>query len=102
MIHVSVLLQDGDITSLKISGHANAGAYGSDVVCAAVSAAAFGLGNALDELKADAETVVTRNRIEIRAGRDERTQIIMRTGLIQLETIREKQKRFIEIRKTEV
>ena len=41
MIKISVMRQDDDkIIGLSVEGHAGAGAYGQDIVCAAVSALA--------------------------------------------------------------
>lgn len=50
MIHVGVSHSDKKITSLEISGHAESGPYGHDLVCAGVSAVSFGLVNAVHEL----------------------------------------------------
>lgn len=42
--------QDGDIISFEVSGHANTGPYGSDIVCAAVSALTFSTVNGVEAL----------------------------------------------------
>ncbi len=102
MIQVSASVHDGRIVSLRVSGHAGSGEYGKDLVCAAVSAVVFGLCNALDIQTGRADAEISNNRIAIKAGEDEKTQIIMRTGLIQLETIAETHHKFIQIKKTEV
>ena len=47
MIHVSMFRSQGDITGFEISGHAESGPYGHDLVCAAVSAVSFGVVNAI-------------------------------------------------------
>src|SRR5699024_12152227 len=39
-----------EISSFVVSGHANSGPYGQDLVCAAVSAVTFGAGNAVLEI----------------------------------------------------
>lgn len=50
MIHVSMFRSQGDITGFEISGHAESGPYGHDLVCAAVSAVSFGAVNAVVNL----------------------------------------------------
>ena len=42
--------QANDIISFEVSGHANAGPYGSDIVCAAVTALAFSTVNGIEAL----------------------------------------------------
>lgn len=41
---------DGSIAQFKLSGHAESGPYGHDLVCAAVSAVSFGAVNAVIKL----------------------------------------------------
>ncbi|BAM47156.1 ribosomal-processing cysteine protease Prp [Amphibacillus xylanus] len=51
MIKVKINRNDsGNITAYELSGHANSGPYGYDLVCAAVSAVAFGMTNAVIKL----------------------------------------------------
>ncbi|WP_394217913.1 ribosomal-processing cysteine protease Prp [Halobacillus trueperi] len=50
MIHVSMFRSQGEITGFEISGHAESGPYGHDLVCAAVSAVSFGAVNAVISL----------------------------------------------------
>ena len=102
MIHVSASVHDGNIVRLRVSGHADYSEHGKDLVCAAVSAVVFGLCNALDIQTGRADAEILKNQIVIKADEDEKTQIIMRTALIQLETIEETQHQFIQIKKTEV
>ncbi|MEE3487033.1 MAG: ribosomal-processing cysteine protease Prp [Bulleidia sp.] len=103
MVHISVDTRNGKILALKATGHAESAPYGQDLVCAGVSVVMIGLCNALDEMKTDARLSVRNNLISIETdGLDETAQVILKTGLIQLETVQETQKRFIEIKKTEV
>ncbi|HLS22296.1 MAG TPA: ribosomal-processing cysteine protease Prp [Pseudogracilibacillus sp.] len=46
MINVTICRKNSHIQSFEISGHANSGPYGYDLVCAAVSAVSFGAVNA--------------------------------------------------------
>ncbi|UOR12167.1 ribosomal-processing cysteine protease Prp [Halobacillus amylolyticus] len=50
MITVSVFRLHGEITGFEVSGHAESGPYGHDLVCAAVSAVSFGAVNAIVSL----------------------------------------------------
>ncbi|WP_163526472.1 ribosomal-processing cysteine protease Prp [Halobacillus ihumii] len=50
MINVSMFRTHGDITGFEITGHAESGPYGHDLVCAAVSAVSFGAVNAIESL----------------------------------------------------
>src|SRR5690625_1551107 len=47
MIKVSILRDQNKITAFEISGHAESGPYGYDLVCAGVSAVSFGTINAI-------------------------------------------------------
>jgi len=56
MIRVTVFRKKGQITAFELTGHADSGPYGYDLVCAGVSAVSFGAVNAVMELlKADLE-----------------------------------------------
>ena len=50
MIHVTVFQTDKQITAFELSGHAESGPYGYDLVCAGVSAVSIGAVNAVMEL----------------------------------------------------
>ncbi|WP_028783343.1 ribosomal-processing cysteine protease Prp [Thalassobacillus devorans] len=50
MIKVLIDRNDNELTGFEISGHAESGPYGHDLVCAAVSAVSFGAVNAVMEL----------------------------------------------------
>ncbi|MBQ9327860.1 MAG: ribosomal-processing cysteine protease Prp [Solobacterium sp.] len=103
MIQAELTVHGSTIRSLVISGHAESGEYGSDLICAAASAIAFGICNTLDELGSTAECAVKDNRIEIlNCPEDIVTQTVMNTALIQLETLREGRNQYLDIRKTEV
>ena len=38
MVHVTVIRERGTAVGFRLTGHANAGAYGEDIVCAGISA----------------------------------------------------------------
>ncbi|MBY7143261.1 ribosomal-processing cysteine protease Prp [Virgibacillus sp. NKC19-3] len=50
MIHVTVYRSNNLITAFQITGHADSGPYGYDLVCAGVSAVSIGAVNAVMEL----------------------------------------------------
>jgi len=50
MIRVTVKRKDDKIQSIELSGHAESGPYGYDLVCAGVSAVSIGAVNAVMEL----------------------------------------------------
>lgn len=50
MITITMTRTQNEITAFEISGHAESGPYGYDLVCAAVSAVSFGTVNAIDRL----------------------------------------------------
>lgn len=50
MIHVIVVRKENLIFSIELSGHAESGPYGYDLVCAAVSGVSMGMINAVMKL----------------------------------------------------
>lgn len=98
MIQITVTEQNGRIKGLEITGHSGSAERGRDLVCAAVSGIAFGLCNAMDILAHEENISVANNRISIQVENStEIAESVMRTGLIQLETVAEQNKRFIKI-----
>ncbi len=103
MIQIRMTEHDDRIQFISVSGHSGSDEYGKDLVCAAVSAVVFGLANALDEMKSDAQVSVKKNLIEIeKVTDDDKTEIILRTGWYQLITIQEVNQAFIKVNITEV
>ncbi len=102
MIAIRLTEQSGIIRSLLIQGHAQAGAYGEDLVCAGVSAIAIGLCNALDQLHGHASIQIEKHCIAIQdIGDDGHTQDILHTALIQLQGMEERFPQNVNIKKTE-
>jgi uncharacterized protein YsxB (DUF464 family) len=103
MIRIAVNENNHKITDLEISGHAGADVYGHDLVCAIVSGIGTGLCNALDQLAGVEDIVLEEGHIAIHIIEpDEKTEMILRTGLIQLQTAEEVNKDFITIKISEV
>ncbi len=88
---------------IQISGHANAGPRGSDLVCASVSSIATGALNALDaEYPDDVELTLTEvpdAMIEIKVLRNHQNlQALLRMLYIQIQTLAENQSKYITIK----
>ncbi|MBH0230009.1 ribosomal-processing cysteine protease Prp [Halobacillus yeomjeoni] len=50
MINLKMFRSQNTLSGFEISGHAESGPYGQDLVCAAVSAVSFGTVNAIEKL----------------------------------------------------
>ncbi len=106
MIKISIDRKDGKISSFEISGHANSGPYGYDLVCAAVSAVSFGAVNAvlqLSELELHIDQaengylyVDVPNR-HVDANQYFKAQLIFEAMIVSLQTIEREYEQFIRI-----
>ena len=65
MIKVIYEVNDDRYLSIQVSGHADAGEYGKDLICASVSSIMFGFMNALDALNEEVEIKQLKNKIII-------------------------------------
>ncbi|MBR4484518.1 MAG: ribosomal-processing cysteine protease Prp [Erysipelotrichaceae bacterium] len=65
MIKAIFQADEGLYRSLDVSGHAEYGAYGKDLICASVSSIMFGFMNALDALEENVQISQSENRITI-------------------------------------
>lgn len=100
MISVIVKLTNNEINSLEVSGHANYANIGKDIVCAGVSSIIVGGINALEDYK-DNIKIINANDVlgvEIKQS-NQNIQIILKTILIQLETIQDSYGKYIKIKK---
>ena len=98
MINVKVTKKHDSISSLIVSGHANSGEYGKDLVCAAVSAVVIGGLNSI--------TSHQHYSIEVREGfvsikaiqlQNETDKIVLNTILVSLHTIEQNYRKYIKI-----
>ncbi len=100
------IVRDGNLTKkVEISGHADSGKYGQDLVCSAVSAISVGLLNAIDELESSTceISIKDENHITINVvNSNETIQTILTVGIIQLKTIEESYPKNIKLKFTEV
>lgn len=106
MIKVVVNRKDDIINSIEISGHANSGPYGFDLVCAGVSAVSFGainaalqLSNCELDIKQGGEGGYLFVQIPEHATPDQIEKIhdVFEVMLISLETIERDYGEFIQI-----
>ena len=98
MISVNVTFIGSDVKSLTVSGHANYDKYGKDIVCAGVSAVVTGGINALENQVENIEIISKENELGVKViNSNEYIQIVLKTILIQLETIEVSYKKYIKI-----
>jgi len=98
MISVNVTFIGSDLQTLTVSGHANYDQYGKDIVCAGVSAVVTGGINALESELANIKIVNEENKLGVIViNSNEKIQIILKTILVQLETIETSYKKYIKI-----
>lgn len=98
----------GHIVSFEVTGHAEAGPYGSDVVCAAVSALTISTVNGIDAL-AGFEPIVETNEDEsgylyveilskINQEQTNIAQILLENLLLGLQAIEQENLEFIQVK----
>ena len=98
MIRAVYEVKDDLYTGIEVSGHAEFGEYGTDLVCASVSSIMFGFMNALDALDEDVEIRQLDNSISI-VNRSSSKVIrdYFELTLMQLKTIEESYGDFIKV-----
>ena len=100
MISVNVTFIGKDVKTLIVSGHANYDKYGKDIVCAGVSAVVTGGINALENQVENIEIINEENKLGVKViNSNEYIQIVLKTIIIQLETIERSYKKYIKITK---
>lgn len=74
---------EGSKKGFEIEGHANSGAYGSDIVCAAVSSAALMAANTVTEiLSIDADAQMSEGYLKFTFSSDDRAAKAIMDGLL--------------------
>ena len=106
MIAVKVFYESNRITAFELSGHAESGPYGYDLVCAGVSAVSFGVVNAIDALcKIDLEIELANEGgyLHVSIPNDmnqelsDKVQLLLEGMIISLQTIEREYSQFIKI-----
>lgn len=98
MIKVKVTKKHNQITTIVVSGHANSGEYGKDLVCAGISAVVIGALNALNNHPSYAIDVKDGYvSIDTKMLQEEHDAIVLETMLISLQTIEQNYRKYIKI-----
>lgn len=72
MTTAKFLFSDDTIISFELSGHSDAGEYGTDIVCSAVSSAVYMAANTIIEImKLNPETVVRDGYLKVKLNLDD-------------------------------
>ncbi len=104
MVDVKFTKTNDEFTSLTMSGHANSAEYGSDIVCAGISAIVFGALNGFDQLaKPMFDLAVKDNYVSAKALSDECiVNKLLNFVYIQLRTVEDQYPKNIKITVMEV
>lgn len=105
MVKVRVKRNHSMVEEIQISGHAGYANAGEDLVCAGVSSIAVGMMNALDKLVNNTclfEMESAYIKVFVVKQESEETQLLLEAFLIQLQTLQESYKEYINIFDQEV
>ena len=104
MIRVRYKTADGLLTGFTLSGHAGAGEHGQDIVCAAVSSAAYMTANTVTEvLGATADIAVDDGYMDLTVTHDIRgCQDILSGFRLHLQALQEQYPTRIQLMNSEV
>jgi uncharacterized protein len=106
MIKVTIYRDNNQIKSFELSGHAESGPYGYDLVCAGVSAVSFGAVNAvlkLTDIDLEIEQGSEGGYLQVTIPNSvhtdlmEKVQLLFEGMIVSLETIEREYKKFITI-----
>lgn len=107
MIAIQFRREGSNLMSVKMSGHAEAGPYGYDIVCAAVSALSIGTVNSLSEIAKIPLEVVSADDSggyleftipsDISRKQMETGQILLESLLLSLKSIEEEYQEYVSI-----
>lgn len=104
MVKVNVIRKHLTIQNITIRGHAGYADQGQDLVCAGVSSISVGMMNALDQLTPETCDFSMKDAdIEIQVIRDTtENQLLLESLIIQLKTLKESYKTYVQINEQEV
>ena len=84
--------------SIEVKGHANSADFGHDLVCAAVSGIITGLVHAFYEMVSEENHILEKGHAICRVqDPNDKSDCIMKTALIMLQTVQEVNKDYIKI-----
>ena len=95
---------DGLLTGFSVSGHAGAGAFGEDIVCAAVSSATYMTANTITEIAGQpADIAVSDGHLSLRITGDPLPcQVILSGFRLHIQAMQEEYPQRIQLMNTEV
>ncbi|WP_040981660.1 ribosomal-processing cysteine protease Prp [Oceanobacillus jeddahense] len=106
MIQITVFQSESRVTAFELTGHAESGPYGYDLVCAGVSAVTFGAVNAIMELcetdldidqGADGGYFAVKLPTDIGSQKLEKMQWLIQGMIVSLETIEESYREHVQL-----
>lgn len=89
---------NNNLSKIEIKGHANAGEYGNDIVCSAISSCVIGAINNFNTFSTE-EISIKDGHVIINVNHqiDEHDRIVIETLIRQLETIKESYSKKLKI-----
>ena len=104
MIRVRFTTADGLLSGFTVSGHAGAGAYGQDIVCAAVSSATYMTANTITEiLGLPADIAVEDGYLSLQvSGELTSCQTVLAGFRLHIEAMQQEYPKRIQLMNTEV
>ena len=105
MINAIFTVKDGYVFGFEISGHSDFSEQGSDIVCSAVSSAAYMTANTITEVQhLNAEITVNDGFMKLNLSQqDAKTaEVILNGFLLHLNALKEEYKEFIKVKISEV
>ncbi len=104
MIRVRFTTADGLLSGFTVSGHAGAGDYGQDIVCAAVSSATYMTANTITEILAlPADIAVEDGYLSLRVTGELTTcQTVLAGFRLHIEAMQQEYPKRIQLMNTEV
>ena len=105
MIQAIFTVQDKLVTGFEISGHSDFSEQGSDIVCAAVSSAAYMTANTLTEIQELPCEITERDgfmQLDLSKEAAEQAQVVLNGFLLHLNALCEGYAGFIDLKISEV
>ena len=105
MIQAIFTVQDKLVTGFEISGHSDFSEQGSDIICSAVSSAAYMAANTLTEVQElDCDITVNDGFMELKLSKAEAkaAQIVLNGLLLHLDALSKEYADFIDLKISEV
>ncbi|WP_349408016.1 ribosomal-processing cysteine protease Prp [Pseudalkalibacillus sp. SCS-8] len=107
MLKVNIHRDQQKIVSFSITGHAESGPYGHDLVCAAVTAVSFGSVNAIEEIcqvepevetREDGGYLLFKTPSAVSEETSEKIQLLLEGMLVSLRSIERDYGQYIKIK----